>query len=261
LAPWRSGALAGVLFALTAASAQPVPGGFNELLARAAAAGTNGAMTTALDLFSQAEALSVSNAPSLCVLTRQYCDLMYAPGAATWKPELARRALASALQAEQADPNNPTAHLCVAVTYAKNFDSAPLRTKVVYSRLIKQEAERAAALDPKQDVAYYLLGRWHHGVANMDPFSRAIVKIVYGGLPRASNAEAIRCFQTAIALHPERIVHHSGLGQVYADMGQSRLARAEWEKCRDLKPLDHDDEDARNDALLHLANAARKDSR
>jgi len=79
------------------------------------------------------------------------------------------------------------------------------------------------------------------------------VKVIYGGLPRASNEDAIRNFQQAIALTPDRIIHHAGLAKVYAAIGNEKLELGELESCVRLKPVDRDDADAQHEAAKRLA--------
>ena len=227
---------------------------FTNCLRQADAAVRRGDLPGALQIYAQTQKAEATNAPHLCALTKCYCDLMHACTNGAPPPELAQGALTAALQAIQADPLSVTGHLCVAICYAKNFPFVDVRTKVAYSRGIKLAAEKALALDPRQDIAYYLLGRWHTGVANLGFFARELVKVVYGGLPRASNADAIACFQKAIALAPNRIIHHAGLFRAYAAAGDPARARQELETCRRLKPLDQDDVDAQKFALAALAS-------
>ena len=192
-----------------------------------------------------------------CALAKSYCDRMHTAASAELQQQLAKKALACALRAVQTNPTNATAHLCVAVCYAKNFPYADIRTRVKWSKAIKEECETGIALDPKQDVGYYLLGRWEAGVAGMNRLTQAFVKIIYGGLPPASNAEAIKDFQQAIRLAPHRIIHHFELAKVYVTTGQRPLARAQLVICSTLKPLDQDDADAQADALKLLAQTGK----
>jgi tetratricopeptide (TPR) repeat protein len=210
-------------------------------------------VATALRYYTAADQLNPTNSGELCVLTRRYCDLMHVATSPDTQKLLAERALAAALRAMQANPKNATAQLCVAVSYAKNFPYADNETKVKWSKAIKKACETAIALDAKQDVGYYLLGRWHFGVANMGFFSKSVVMIVYGGLPRASNEEAIKNFQQAIVIAPDRIIHHFELAKTYQALNQNILARAELEKCVALKPIDRDDADALREAKSQLA--------
>ena len=119
------------------------------------------------------------------------------------------------------------------------------RTAISYSRGIKAEAETTIRLDPKNDVSYYLLGRWHYGVANMNFIYKGLVKLIYGGLPHASNELAKENFLKAIALAPNRIIHHLELAKTYHVTGQNDLALAELKKCAALSPTDRDDTDAK----------------
>ena len=225
----------------------------SNLLAQADRHETNGQSQLALECLLAADRLSPTNCEILCRVTKQYCDLIFATASKDEQKKLADQALDAARRAVAADPKSAKAHLCVAVSYTKKYPFIDNATKVEYSRLLKAEAETAIALDPKQDVAYYMLGRWHHEVANMNFVQRGLVKIAYGGLPKASDEQAIQNFKKAIELAPNRIVHHAELARVYRATGEKKLARGELEKCRDLTPLDHDDADAQRDALKELA--------
>jgi Tfp pilus assembly protein PilF len=194
-----------------------------------------------------------TNSAALCVLARKYCDLMYLTSSTDVQKDLAEKALVCSLQAVKADSNNATAHACVAVCYAKKSLYADVKTKLDYSRQIKHESEKTVALDPKQDIGYYLLGRWNYGVANIGLISRAYVRVVYGGLPEASNEEAINNFKQAIELAPDRILNHAGLAMVYETTGDKKSEIAELKKCRELKGISLEDEEAQRDAVQKLA--------
>ncbi len=227
---------------------------FANSLSLAASAEKRGDLQTALAWYDQAEPLISSNAPDLCVLCRHYCDLTYLTNSATVQKTLLKNALTCALQAVKTDPKNALAHASLAVCYAKNCALYDIKTELAYSRLFKLEAEKTIALDPKQDIAYYLLGRWNYGMANVGLLSRAFVKVIYGGLPQASNEAAIENFKQAIVLAPNRILNHSGLAMVYAATGQKNLEIMELKKCRDLKPFGREDADAQIEAERKLTD-------
>jgi len=254
LCRWVAGWCALWLLVLAARAEE---GAFTGLMAQSARAGQQTNWPEALHDLAAAATLAGTNCPQLCQVTKAYCDLMHLSGAEPVQQTLAEQALAAAQRAEQADPRNATAHLCVAVCYVKNFPYAPNARKVTWSRAIKSECETAIALDPRQDVGYYLLGRWEYGVANMNFFIKGLVRLVYGGLPEASNAGAVRDFQKAIALAPARIIHHAELARVYAATGELKLARVEWQTCVRLTPVDADDADAQAEARQQLAGAGK----
>ena len=225
---------------------------FTNLLAQGDRAEKRGDVAAAMKSYAAAE-IPGTTCTNLCLLARRYCDLMHDVSPAATQKELAQKALACAQRAVKADSKNSTAHLSLAVCYAKNFPYVDNATKVNMSRAMKTECETGLALDPKQDVGYYLLGRWYFGTANMGVLSRGFVKLAYGGLPEASNDDAIRNFKAAIALAPRRIIHHAELAKVYAATGDKKLEIAELELCARLKPLDLDDTDAQQEAARQLA--------
>jgi len=248
---WLGIALGGLLFLVRPGWA--ADDSLTNSLARAAAAGKGGDLAAALRMDGAVQAAAATNAAVLCALARQYCDLAYLTNSAAVRQELVGRALACALAAVRADPGNATAHASLAVAYAKSCAFADLQTQLAYSRLFKREAETAIALDPREDIAYYLLGRWNYAIANAGWLSRAYVKLVYGGLPNASNAAAIANFKRAITLAPKRIIHHAGLALAYAAAGEKSLELVELRKCRDLKPAGPEDVDAQREAMRQLA--------
>ena len=207
----------------------------------------------ALEVFLKAGQLAPTNAQVQCRLVKQYCDMMHQAKTEAEKKDDVQKALACGLRATAADPQSPQAHVCLAVSYAKMFPYCDNQTKVNYSRLVKAEAEKALELDPKYDLAYHLLGRWNCQVANMNLFLSALVKIAYGGLPKASNQSAIDNFKKAIELAPKRVIHHLQLAYVYHIIGKENLAAPELQTCRDLTPFDLDDADAQQIAFKVIA--------
>ena len=96
----------------------------------------------------------------------------------------AESALDAAKRAVAADPNNAQAHLSLAIVYGRIALNEPPRRKIEMSRLIKQEAETAARLDPKNDYAWHVLGRWNYEIANFNPLLKALAQAIYGKIPR-----------------------------------------------------------------------------
>lgn len=221
-------------------------------LAQADAAKKRGDFDEALKIYDAAQQTQTNNAAGLCTLSRCYCDLTYMTNSADVQKDLVTRALSCAKQAVSDDPSNATAHASLAVCYAKSCNFADIKTELTYSRLFKEEAEKAIALDPKQDVAYYLLGRWNYGIANAGFVARTYVKVIYGGLPQASLADAITNFQEACTIAPDRILNHAGLAMAYDATGDKKSEIAELQKCCALKPLGPEDQDAVHDAKKKL---------
>ena len=226
---------------------------FTNALARADLAVKRGDFQGALRIYDAATNAQAGNATNLCTLARRYSDIAYLNNSMALRKEMIARALACSRQAVKDAPSYATAHACVAVCYARICKFSDVKTELADSRLLKLEADKAIALDPNLDIAYYVLGRWNYGIANAGLLSRAYVKVVYGGLPHASLEDAALDFQKACKLAPNSILNHAGLAMAYDALGEKKLEIAELEKCFTLKPLGPEDTDALRDAKKKLA--------
>jgi len=226
---------------------------FTNLLAQAEQAARAGDVSAASELYASAEHKEATNAVHLCLLAHKYCDLTFLTNSVMVQKELLQHALACSREAVSVDSSNATAHVSLAVCYGKLSEFADIKSKLKYSKLLKLEAEHSLALDARQDIAYYLLGRWNYGIANVGFFSRTFVRLVYGEMPSASNEQAIVDFKKAIAIAPNRIIHHAGLAMVYGTMGQKQSQIEELKICCRLKPIGREDQEARRNAIKQLA--------
>lgn len=184
----------------------------------------------ALELFLQANAVKPDDPFILQKIARQYSDLTTEQPTVEAKKRYAQTALDHALRAVALAPDNPVNVLSLAVCHGKLAVYSDTRTKVKYSRFVKEEAERALALDPNYAWAHHILGRWHHEVASLGVTARWAVRLFYGGLPDASPEEAIRHLERAVALEPEELNHHLELGFAYAAAERQSDAETAWRR-------------------------------
>jgi hypothetical protein len=239
---------------LSAGDAWAGDGGFTNSLIAAQMAAKRGDVARAADIYDAARPTQTNNPANMCVLAHRYCDLTFLTQSIAVQKDLVVRALDCSRRAVALASGNATAHASVAVCYARScaLAGSDVKGELSYSRLFKQEAENAIALDPKQDVAWYLLGRWNYGIANVGFFSRAYVKVIYGGLPKASFQDSVANFQKACALAPNRILYHASLAMAYGALGEKRLQLAELKTCCALKPSDLEDVEAQREAAREL---------
>ena len=101
------------------------------------------------------------------------------------------------------------------------------------------------------------MGLWHQRVANISGVLKMVAKVVYGGLPAASNEEAVKCMKKAVELAPQRIIHHTELARLYKAMHKPELAAKEWQTILQLSVADKEDEKSRGEAReeLHLLSS------
>jgi tetratricopeptide (TPR) repeat protein len=99
-----------------------------------------------------------------------------------------------------------------------------------------------------------VLGAWNFELAQMGTFTRTFVKVVYGGIPPASNEEAVKLFRKAVELAPDRVSHHAELGRAYAALGRKDEARIELRKALALPVREKDDPESKKRATQTLAD-------
>jgi Flp pilus assembly protein TadD len=174
-------------------------------------------------------------------IARQYRHLMSETNAKWEKLRLGGLALTYAQRATAVAPNDSEAHTSVAVSYGKLLPMQGSREQAQASHKIKDAVDRALQLDPSNDTALNVLGRWHRSLADVSPVKRAFAPLVAGKLPKGSNDEAIRALQKAISVNPKRPMHHIELGRVYAQMDRKDEARQAIERGLALPNMDRDD--------------------
>lgn len=195
----------------------------------------------ALEYYLPAEKQLPENAALLIKIARQYVYRMSSLGNATEKLAFGRKALDYAERAVRAAPQESNAHLSIAICLGKLSQFQSNREKVTASKRIQEASQRAIDLNPNNDYAWHLLGRWHQAMASMNSVIRSIAQLVYGQMPPASNEEAVRCFQQAIRLKPDRLIHHIELGRTYAQMGRTDEARTSLKKGLAMPEREKDD--------------------
>lgn len=191
-------------------------------------------------------------------IARQYSDLIVDIDDIAEKKASAQRALAYAERSVKLEPTNAENVLSLAVCHGKLAVYSDTKEKVNYSRLVREEAERALALDPNYAWAYHVLGRWHYEVSDLGGASRMFVRVFYGGLPPGSRAEAIRHLSRAVELEPSELAHHLELGFAYLADEQTAKARAAFEKGLAMPSQGKHDEPAKERARAALKSLDKK---
>jgi tetratricopeptide (TPR) repeat protein len=200
----------------------------------------------------QAEEIEPANAGVLLRISKQYGDLIDETKVKDEAKVFAEKALDYGRRANALDVKSAKAHLNLAICYGKMTDFVSNKVKMEYAKLIHDEAQRSIDLDPTDDFAWHVMGRWHFGVANLNGILRALAGFVYGGLPPASNDDAARCLKKAVEIAPQRMMHHAELAKVYAAMGKPDLAAQEWQNVLGIRPLDVQDEAYLKEARVTL---------
>ena len=202
----------------------------------------------AVAIFLKADSLRPNDAEILRRIAKQYSQQMVSESRSPENKELARKALDYAQRAVKSDAGNANAHLSLAICYGKAAFLESARRRIEMSRLIREEAEAAIRLDPRLDYAWHVLGRWNYELANFNAALRFLAEAIYGKFPDASNERAAECFQKAVAIQPDRVIHHVELGRTYAALGQKQEALTELKKGLSLPSREKDDNESKDRA-------------
>ncbi len=152
-----------------------------------------------------------------------------------------RQALNDAELAVQRGPHNSNAYAARAMAAGKlSKVTSSTQEKIRLSRVMKESVDQAVTYDPRNDVAYYIRGRWHIELASLSFMERTIARALYGGVPSASLDRALADLRRAVELQ-DRIVYRLELARLYAQMDQEQ--RAEEQITRILQmPVKHPDD-------------------
>ena len=235
-----------ILFLLAAvacsqASAQTA----DEWSAKAEASERKGQTRAALEAYEKADKLRPGRVATLVKIAKQYGDLMTETKDVTERKKLGYQSLYYSKKALETDADNADAHLSVAISTGKLTEFMGNKEKIEASRGIRREADIALRLDPRSDYAHHMIGRWNQELAGMNRATRAIAKVIYGGLPSASYQDALDHFAKARGLRPDRLIHQIEYGRTLAMLGRKGDARTELAKGMAMRSRDKDDAKAK----------------
>jgi tetratricopeptide (TPR) repeat protein len=145
------------------------------------------------------------------------------------RDSLYARAERYAKRAVVANPAGADGHFALAASLGRAALLVGPEEKVHRALIIRNEALRALAIDPRHDGACHILGRWNAEVMRLPGIARFFARHFLGArvFDQASWPRAISYMKRAVELAPGRIYHHLDLADIYADAGQRREAEAQ----------------------------------
>ncbi|MEO5717313.1 MAG: hypothetical protein ABIR29_01940 [Chthoniobacterales bacterium] len=178
-------------------------------------------------------------------IARQYRHLMADASEKTEKLRFGNLSLDYAKRGAELAPDNAEAQLSPAISYGKMLPYMSSSEQVDAAPRIKKGCERALELDPENDNAWHILGRWNRTIADIPGVKKMLAGVFFGKLPEASNEEAEKCLLKAIAINPHRSIHYIELGHIYLQMGRKEEARKYIEKGLATPNQEKDDNEAK----------------
>lgn len=152
------------------------------------------------------------------------------------------KALKYAERAIKVNPDGAEGHFVRAYALGRVALFEGGKTKIRLSREVKVEALRAIDLDPLNDGAYNLMGRWNYDIADLNFVERTIAKTILGGVPEdASFDSAAHYYELAIQANPNHVAHYLEYARTLLRLDRDEDARVALQKAIDLPSADLDD--------------------
>ena len=207
----------------------------------------------ALMRYLSAEKVEPKNPDLLVRIARQYRYLMTDASDNQEKLRLGHIALDYSVRAAACGPKDCDAQLAPAITLGKMLPYMPTKEQVSASPRIKESVDKALAIDPQNDTAWHILGRWNRVLADISSTKRFFASLIYGQLPKGSIDEAEQDMKKALAINPHRLMHYIELGRIYAQMGKNQEARDFINKGLGMHDAEKDDPETKERGREALA--------
>ena len=120
-----------------------------------------------------------------------------------------------AQRALNVDSTDAEANCSMAIAMGRMAMISGGKEKVVNVREIKRYADLALKYNPNSFKGWHILGKWNFEVSNLNAIEKAAVKILYGGVPKASIDDAIKYYEKAKSIEPSFILNLYELAKAY----------------------------------------------
>ncbi|NIG57690.1 hypothetical protein [Chitinophaga sp. Cy-1792] len=157
-----------------------------------------------------------------------------------------------AQEALKVNPNSAMSNYVMAVAMGRIALISGAKDKVAASKDVKKYAELAIKFDPKMGPAWHVLGKWNFEVANLNVFERSAAKMLFGGIPDGSMANAIADYEKCRQLAPGFILNYYELARAYKANDQQDKAIEVLKKALTLRNIAYDDTSIKADCKKML---------
>ncbi len=238
-----------MLFFAGSASAQMMTGDLskaNELF-------DQGKEEKALDKYLDVLDISPTNYEALCQASLLYARIGNRQDEYEKKKEYFNKAKDYAKKALNVDSTDAESNYVMSVAMGRMALIVGARERVKASKDIRKYAQRALDYEPEHAGAWYVMGRWHYKVANLNFAERSAANLLFGGAPEgASNQKAIECFEKAVQYRPDYMLYPFELAETHRKLGNSDKAKKYYKKVVEMEPETPDDPGMKKEARDHL---------
>jgi len=145
-----------------------------------------------------------------------------------------------ARRAVEVHPRGVEGNEWMAIALGRRALEAGPRARVSMAEEIRDAALTILAIDPDNSGGLHVLGEWNAEVMRLRGVTRFMARQFLGGesFDQASWEQAQTLLERAVAITPERLIHHFDLARVYMDRGDRERARSSLRQVMDRPALD-----------------------
>ncbi len=146
------------------------------------------------------------------------------------------------------------ANYAVAATSMRFATVTGGKERARFLRDMKNYADSALIINANHARALYVLGKWNFEMIDMNAADKAAIKVLFGGMPKASIDEAIINFEKARIADPFLAVDYLDLAKAYIKFHRTDKAIDVLNKMVKLPPRTEDDQQLKAEGKSLLAS-------
>jgi tetratricopeptide (TPR) repeat protein len=149
-----------------------------------------------------------------------------------------------ARSAVKSAPRSARAHFVLAMALGRVAQRIPKEERLPLATEVHTEVTTCLALAPRDAGCRHVLGVWQAEFMRLGTFTREIADRMSGGklFAGATWEAAERNLRAAIAVEPQRAIHHLDLARIYRDAEKRTEAKSEFEAVLAAPLRDYNDE-------------------
>ncbi|MEO7523599.1 MAG: hypothetical protein ABIT58_05855 [Ferruginibacter sp.] len=151
-------------------------------------------------------------------------------------------------------PHSEQANVAMAIAVGRTILKKSGKEKVAIIKEIKEYADVALKINPRNFKAWYIIGKWNYEIYNLSALERAWAKIFYGGVPDASLKNAIVAYERSRAINPGLALNYVELARAYHKNNETPKAIMLLKTVLTLPVQTEDDPRIKKDAQNLLQN-------
>ena len=159
-----------------------------------------------------------------------------------------------ARRAVEANKDDAEGHFHMARALGRTALSMGTRDRIRLAGDIRSHALEALKLNPTHPGALHVMGMWNAEIMRLNGVSRFMAKNFLGGqiFGSANWTDAVKYMEKSRDSEPARLVHRLDLARIYADVGNTVNARAEYQNVISMTATDFNDRHYKAEAAAEL---------